>query len=114
MRVHMSREIGFSINVLRLIGCPFYLDFWWGDKEKLLLVSAAKEPSEASIRLPNSTYTRSGAPFVRNKKLRQVIQGLTGIANNSIVIFRGEYVPEVDMVVFQTNGTTRVEVFEDE
>jgi hypothetical protein len=114
MRVHMSREIGFSIKVLRLIGCPFHLDFWWGDKEKLLFVGAAKEPSETSIKLPNSTYTRNGAPFVRNKKLRQAIQGLTGIADNSIAIFHGEYVPEVKMVAFQTCVTTRAEVFEDE
>jgi hypothetical protein len=113
MRVHMSREIGFSKKVLRLLGCPWHLDFWWGGDEKLLLVSAAKKPTDISIPLPGSTYDRNGAPYVRNRGLRRKIQGLTGIADNSIVVYYGDYVPELDMVAFRTNGAERQEVFED-
>jgi hypothetical protein len=110
MRINMRREVGFNRNVMRLLGNPLHVEFWWAEHSNVLLVGAAKELTDKSIVLPFSTYTRCGAPFVRNVKLRRALKVLIGMEDDAVAIFHGEYVPELDMVAFRIEDAVGIEV----
>jgi hypothetical protein len=108
-RVHRSEEIAFYSHVMDLLGKPVNLNFWWGEKERVLAVSAAAEPTETSVPAPRYFYTRPHGPKIRNKRLLQAINRKLGKPDDSMLKLFGEYVPEINMVVFKVCSVAELE-----
>ena len=87
---------------MRLLGDPIHLNFWWSEREKLLLVGATNEPTAESVSVPGSFYTRKEGPRLRNRPLRRAIKALLGGGDSTVFRLRGLFVPELNMVAFKT------------
>jgi len=102
IRVNLSTGISLHRTVIEALNHPVNLYFWWGEREKVLAVSAADEPSEQSVSIPNYFYCRGSGCRLKLTSLRRAIQQLTGWEDGTVKDLTGEYVPELQMVVFRT------------
>jgi len=101
MRVDMLEDIAFHRDVMRLLGDPIHLNFWWSEREKMLLVGGTDTPTDKSVPVPGSFYTRKSGPRLRNRPLRRAIKTLLGGSDSTIFKLHGVFVPELQMIAFK-------------
>ena len=104
IRVNMGNAIGINKTILEALNRPVSLNFWWGESKKVLAISAAGEPTNYSVPVPDFFYgTRNGSK-IRNWKLMRAIKILTGWEDNSIHLLVGDFFPDLNMIAFRADG----------
>jgi hypothetical protein len=102
IRTGNSPSFGLTTAVLKALGKPTSIEFWWSVSEKILLISASENESEYSFELPYNIYT---VPKTRSKlynfALLQKLCELYGWEKNTYAHFGGEYLPDLQMVAFK-------------
>jgi hypothetical protein len=100
-------EISVYKSVLRALGNPKNLHFWWNDRDKLLYVTGAMESTPLSIPVSDSYYrNRSGLKF-RNVGLYRSIQNRFGQHDAGGIDLVGRAFPLQRMAVFQPHQTAK-------
>jgi hypothetical protein len=107
MRIDVAQEIGFYRQMMRLLGNPMHLNFWLDEDKHVLLVSAAEEPTDFSVPMPEQFYTRSNGPRLKNRRLQRLLGGLCGDGNSAVYRLRGEFVPSLNMVAFRLENAEK-------
>ena len=102
IRVNLGVNLGIHRTVFEALDCPTNLHFWWGDREKVLAISATDEPTELSVSIPNYFHRHGSGCRLKLTGLRKAIQQRTGWKDGTIKNLNGEYVPELKMVIFKT------------
>ena len=102
-------EILIYKSVTRALGNPTDIHFWWSERQKSLLVSAANKTTGLSIPASNRSKFRKNGMRFTNNKLLSAINSLAGWENRMQHRLHGEYIPELDMVAFKT-GEAALEV----
>jgi hypothetical protein len=104
IRVNIGRTIGLNKSIFQTLKRPDYLHFWWGEREKVLAISAADNFSDLAIEIPSYFYSpRSGSGCrLKPVKLMRTLKSLTGWDDSTSHLLIGEYVPGLCMVVFKT------------
>jgi len=103
--IYFRRDNRISIyrGVIRMLGNPDYINFWWGARDRVLLVSTATEPNDNSVCIADSyKNVKQGLRF-QNIKLLSAITMLVNKKDIRTYRLRGEYIPELNMVAFWTN-----------
>ncbi len=104
LSIRKKGEIGLFRSVMRVLNFPDIVNFWWCESEKGLLIGSAesKTPTSVYVRWNNSN-PRNGASFF-NQKLLKSIQTLVGTDDGVEFKMFGEFVPEINMVIFRTSN----------
>ena len=98
--------------VLETLSRPVNLCFWWGETERVFAISAVNEPTEQSVAVPNYFYKTRNGSKIKNYLLLKAIKTLTGWENGSLHHLVGEFIPEINMIVFHTEDTEMEGVYE--
>lgn len=112
IRIKMGQGIGLYKSVLRELGCPTHIHFWWSENAKALLVGACEEETLTSISISQSFYTNKSGLIFSNKRLMRAICRLTGWQNDFDYKLVGEFIPELNMVAFKTDTVAEVQANE--
>jgi hypothetical protein len=107
VRIDAGVIMGLNRTVLKMLKSPAHLHFWWGEREKVLAISAADEPTDLSVPLPEYFYGHKSGCRLKNVKLLQAIKGLTGWEDGTRHLLDGEFVPELNLIVFKTDNAGR-------
>lgn len=107
--VKTGEYMGINRAVIRALNHPAHLNFWWGEDEKVLAISASDEPMDMSVFVPSYFYhTRKGSKIM-NWRLMKAIQAFTGWEDKSVHRLVGEFIQKLGVVVFKTEGKGRHE-----
>jgi hypothetical protein len=112
IRIYMWEEITFYRHTLQLLENPINLNFWWNEKEKILLIGAANEPTSGTVSVSNCFHNSISGPKICNKNLLRIIQRLAKITDRTSVILTGEFIPELKMVAFKLDKENKEEHYE--
>ena len=112
IRISMWEEIIFYRHTLQLLGNPINIHFWWNEKEKILLIGAASEPTGGTVSISSCFHNQPNGPRIYNKNLLCIIQRLAGITDKTSVILTGEFVPDIKMVAFKLDKEKKEEHYE--
>jgi hypothetical protein len=110
MRVKPGVKVSMNRNVLRSLGYPKHIQFWWADSEKTLLIGSAPSDVPSSLVISNYSYRVKGNINFRNALFLNSIAAVTKWQNGAAYSMLGEYVPELDMVAFRTESAVEMEV----
>jgi len=102
MRIYCRYYIGLSKSVIIVLGEPDYLNFWWSEKERAVLVGPADVPNFFSVSLNGFSCSNTNSPVICNRKLVKAINLLISKEDEISQKLRGDYIPEVKMVAFRT------------
>jgi len=91
-------------NVIKVLGTPDYLDFWWSEREKALLIAAAKIPDSNSLYIAGYTNLDTKGLRMGNKKLLTTLKALLGLEADVGYKAWGEYYTELKMVAFRVDA----------
>ena len=94
--------VSFYKSVFIVLGKPDYINFWWSDKEHILLVGPADVPNSLSLSLKGYSCFMNHSPTICNSKLVKAIKQLIGGGIDKQYKLRGDYIPELNMVAFRT------------
>jgi hypothetical protein len=103
IRVYMGVNIGIHRSVLRFLGNPESLHFWWSESEKALLVAPCPAQSRAAVPISTRYYETNNGCVFSNRQLMRAIQNLTGWPDGSKNKIKGSCLPEQKMVAFRIN-----------
>ena len=106
IRVDIGNEIGMNKTVIEALNHPKNLNFWWSKNERVLAISAADNPTDRSIPIPDFFYKTRNGSKIRNWKLIRAVKTLANWEDNSVHLLTGEFVPELHMVVFRLGDMT--------
>lgn len=101
IRIRIGSDIGIYKSVLRALGSPENIFFWWSEDKKLLLIGVGDKASGMSVPIPHRCYDKTNGFVSTNKNLLNTIEALTGWKNGSKNKIAGKYIPEINMVVFK-------------
>jgi len=102
-----DNRISIYRRVLRVLGDPNYINFWWGERERVLLISTTQEPNENSVCTAYFIRENQGLR-IREKRLYSAISALMEKKDISACRLSGEYVSEMNMVVFKVDDLKRL------
>ena len=100
IRVSPGVKVAINRNVLRALGTPKHIQFWWSLSERLLLIGSAPSQSHYSIEISDHCYRLHGNTNFRNSKLMNAIMSVTQWNSNMTYAILGEYDPVLNMVIF--------------
>lgn len=78
IRIRIGSDVGVYKSVLRTLGSPENIFFWWSEAEKVLLVGVGDETSKMSVPIPNRCYEKTNGFVSTNKQLLDALGELTG------------------------------------
>jgi len=104
VRIDTGVVMGLNRTILRKLNHPSHLHFWWGEREKVLAISAADEPTELSVSVPEYFRGNGSGCRLKTVKLLQAIKSLTGWENGTRHLLVGEFVPELNIIAFKTEN----------
>ena len=106
LAIHIRPNGKFDVTRVtqRILGCPRYIQFWWGARRRVLAVGAVEQPTDLSVMVSDFTSTNKRGARFQNRKLTKAIMILAGWDADSEHILVGEYVPERKLIVFPVDG----------
>ena len=93
--------LGIYKSVLRSLGSPKDINFWWSESEGAFLISADNQPCDGRFAVPNSVYESNSGYTTHSKGLLNAMKDFTGWESGSKIKISGKYDPAIDMVVFK-------------
>ncbi len=99
--IKAGERIGMYKAVTEILGKPSNINFWWGKGQRILAIAAASTPTDMSIPVPEYFYNTRNGSRLRNMGLLRALQNLTGWADGSVHLLVGEFIPELDIIVFK-------------
>ena len=91
-------------NVIKALGTPDYIDFWWSEREKALLIAAAKTPDNNSLNITGYANLDTKGLRMGNKKLLTTLKALLGLEPDVGYKAWGEYYTELKMVAYRVDA----------
>jgi hypothetical protein len=110
IRLQQGRLISVYKGVLRGLGYPPYLQFWWSAKEGALVLTPCVEQLAASIAVGEGYYANRNGFRVANRPLYASICHLLGVGDRDEVKLHGDKFLYQRMFVFRLEDRTKTEV----
>jgi len=111
IRIKIGMSIGINRTVLRALQRPKYLLFWWNETGKVFAISGSGKATDESVSVPRYFYCPTGGCRLKTRKLLRTIKAFTGWADGSVHPLIGEFVPDINMVVFPVVSNIETTVF---
>ena len=102
IRVIKCNEVYFSRYAMHVLGYPVNLNFWWGERDRVLTVSAADAIYSCTVFAPACFYRANRTPRIRNRQLIRAIKNMMGISADVNITVTGAYFHDHNMLVFRT------------
>jgi hypothetical protein len=103
------KKMAINRNVLRSLGSPKYIQFWWSDSENTLLISNAKNDTPSTYCISDYSYKLKGNMNIRSLVFLRAVINTTQWHENTAYAILGEYVPELDMVAFRASEAIKTD-----
>jgi hypothetical protein len=103
LRVCIGLNVGVCKSVLRALGCPTHILFWWSEDKKTILVGVGTNQKNAAIHVPKYYYDSTHGFVIKNQQLMNSFQELTSWENGSRNRIIGQYISDLNMVAFKTS-----------
>ena len=104
------KKMAINRHVLRSIGSPKHIQFWWSASEKTLLIGNAQIETPFSFGVSEYSYKTKGNMNIRSLIFLKALINTVKWQENAAYAMLGEYVPELDMVAFRTVDAVKMEV----
>jgi len=103
IRICEDKHLSLNRTVLRLIGKPRNIQFWWSEHENMLLVGGSDARTPQSFSVPDFYYDNSHSESLKisRKRLIDMIFSRADLDNNYIYTVYGSYIPGLNMVGFK-------------
>ena len=110
IRMKLGTEISINRRVLYALGNPQYINFWWSESQRVLLIGAATEETLLSFRIRERYYASKTGYKIERHQFLQAVMRIAGWHDNMICVVKGSYIPELDMVAFKLDDAEKMEV----
>ena len=110
IRIKPGLKMALNRNVLRSLGNPSHIQFWWEPSKKALLVGSAPPDALSSYKISDYCYTVKGNINIRSTTFINAIMSATKWHKNKTYAILGDYIPELDMVAFRADDAVEMEV----
>jgi hypothetical protein len=109
MTIHKGAALHLSRKSLLKLESPPYIRFWWGEDEKVLLVTGWSEQDAPSFTVNYLRAYKDKRGFrTRNTKNIKAILSCMGLSSEETYAFLGDYVPEMKMIAFKLHKAKEV------
>lgn len=109
VRVKFDKGVSMNKLLMNLLGSPRNLHLWWGEDNGLLFISSSREKTKMSFSI---SYTGNRGFCIESKYLLQALSERANLNRKHIYRCEGEYIPELDMVMFKLHDSEKAEVGE--
>jgi hypothetical protein len=106
LRLKHGTELSLNKSAIHLLGCPDYLEFLWGEDEKMLLIRSASDETALSIPIDGSYYAHKNKFRIRRRNFLQTILRYAHWGDDKVYHCTGEYIKAMDMVAFRITDAT--------
>ena len=110
IRMKLGHEMSINKKVLYALGNPQYINFWWGEAQRVLLIGAAMEDTPLSFRIKERYYKSKTGFKIENSQFLKAIMKLADWNENMICAVKGEFVPDFNMVAFKLDEAEEKDV----
>jgi len=112
IRVKPGVKMAMNRHVLRSLGNPRYIQFWWSPSENTLLIGSSPEKERSSFEVSDYSYRTKGNMNIRSTMFVKAIMNVAQWDDHVVYSILGEYIPKLGMVAFRTNSAVETEVTE--
>ena len=100
-RIKLGKEMSINKKVLRTLGNPEHILFWWNKSKRVLFIGTSLDETPLSFRIGPSYYNSRTIFKIRKRRFIQELMKLSKWQYNMIYAVCGEYISELNMVAFK-------------
>jgi hypothetical protein len=103
------KKMAINRKVLRSLGSPRYIQFWWAAAENTLFIGGSDEKQPTTYEISDYCYRTKGNTNIRSRTFLKAIIRAANLDKDTAYAILGEYMPELGMVAFKTGDAIRME-----
>jgi len=110
LRFKMGKDMSINKKVLRALGNPDHILFWWNESERVLLIGRALEKTSLSFWISDRYYNTRTCYKIKQHVFLRAIMKLAGWKCDMTYGVIGEFISELDMVAFKLDDAVKMDV----